>query len=920
MDILDGTSPSGLSYRDEILKDIKSRDSPRDPPAPSTTSPTKTPPSLSSTEIINLYREKRVELAAFMKTEGNIFTRGGKDSPLGDYVGLANQGATCYLNSLVQALFMLPSFRSRIFKFRHNPELHGKVEHCIPAQLQILFARLSMSTRPYVSTKALTRSFGWGSAEGFQQHDVQELLVTLMDALERATPQGDFVKDLFQGTTSDYLKGKGFCRRKEPVTFNNLMVPIQGHETLESAIRAYFKPDVLDGNNQYELEKGTKVDALKGVEVNELPKVFIINLGRFIFDYQTMRRVKINDACSLPESINMDDLLKGYVSKPENKENGNPIESIKLTTKEEQVQVQVQVQEQEQEQETNIDIPTLGTYELMATMVHSGTAQGGHYRAFIRDQKNKTVTPGTASTSMSSSSSSWYNFNDSFVSKLTANEVVTMFGRDPTAANDIEDDETEPKDENEQFSESTAVKTNYSNDNESVAPVKEEKKKERAKHVARSATTSYMLIYKKKEDTKHIIPEAKENDLIQLLPNELKTSILLDNEIVNAMAKVYFAKSKVARLTVCIGTGSNFNSIEMLKTATLQDTVVEAVRVLLPDLHDQHHHATMEYRLRVHEPRAGRPGRTFGGREQETLIQLGLSNGTVTLLLESRNKTNDPSFQEYDPNDFYIQLDQWRIQTLDTIPYPNMPPICVEGKKQATVGQLLTAVKKAIEKYNTANKDQNKDQNKEQQSIDVNQMSLIYLDRRDGIAIRLDGNDDAALTKELRLEHNISSGSSIVVERKEIDPDIVKEYERAQNIIVLRYNMPKPAKMSKSERSAWKPNYELQLQCDKRDTLQMIKERIFPTIDGCDSMERFRLKCNVRSKCKKVEFSVFFSDTLLLVAIIIVVLCFDFSFNFFYETFQTDLRMRLTCFISLFYFLLPPALFFNFVKRLMHQS
>ena len=134
-------------------------------------------------------------------------------------------------------------------------------------------------------------------------------------------------------------------------------------------------------------------------------------------------------------------------------------------------------------------------------------------------------------------------------------------------------------------------------------------------------------------------------------------------------------------------------------------------------------------------------------------------------------------------------------------------------------------------------------------------MSLIYLDRRDGIAIRLDGNDDAALAKELRLEHNISSGSSIVVERKEIDPDIVKEYERAQNIIVLRYNMPKPAKMSKSERSAWKPNYELQLQCDKRDTLQIIKERIFPTIDGCDSMERFRLKCNVRSKCKKVEKS-----------------------------------------------------------------
>ncbi len=33
------------------------------------------------------------------------------------YSGLQNEGATCYLNSLMQTLFMTPEFRSEIYEF-----------------------------------------------------------------------------------------------------------------------------------------------------------------------------------------------------------------------------------------------------------------------------------------------------------------------------------------------------------------------------------------------------------------------------------------------------------------------------------------------------------------------------------------------------------------------------------------------------------------------------------------------------------------------------------------------------------------------------------------------------------------------------------------------------------------------------------
>nr|AAI46750.1 Zgc:165650 protein [Danio rerio] len=124
------------------------------------------------------------------------------------YVGLVNQAMTCYLNSLLQTLFMTPEFRNALYNWEFEDSEEDPVTS-IPYQLQRLFVLLQTSKKRDIETTDVTRSFGWDSSEAWQQHDVQELCRVMFDALEqkwKQTEQADLINQLYQGKLKDYVR------------------------------------------------------------------------------------------------------------------------------------------------------------------------------------------------------------------------------------------------------------------------------------------------------------------------------------------------------------------------------------------------------------------------------------------------------------------------------------------------------------------------------------------------------------------------------------------------------------------------------------------------------------------------------------------------------------------------------------------
>ncbi|XP_055385651.1 ubiquitin carboxyl-terminal hydrolase 47 [Condylostylus longicornis] len=368
------------------------------------------------------------------------------------YVGLVNQAMTCYLNSLLQALFMTPEFRNALYKC----EFDNSKDDIIPYQLQRLFLNLQTSTKNAVETTDLTKSFGWDSTEAWQQHDIQELCRVMFDALEhkfKNTDQANLINILYEGKMIDYVKCLE-CKteKSREDTFLDIPLPVRpfgsvvAYGSIEEALRAFVQPEILDGNNQYFCEKcNKKCDAHKGLKFKKFPYILTLHLKRFDFDYQTLHRIKLNDKVTFPQMLNLNGFTKdsesgmhiplqsnntnqtngyGVLDDCSTTDSGTALEEDNcsgIATTASSSHHENELQEDDEGIDTSNGIdgrlnfknengPFL--YELFAIMIHSGSASGGHYYAYIKEFEN----------------GEWYSFNDQTVTYITQEDIQKSFG------------------------------------------------------------------------------------------------------------------------------------------------------------------------------------------------------------------------------------------------------------------------------------------------------------------------------------------------------------------------------------------------------------------------------------------------------------------------------------------------------------
>uniref|UniRef100_A0A2D4M2I9 Ubiquitin carboxyl-terminal hydrolase 47 n=2 Tax=Micrurus spixii TaxID=129469 RepID=A0A2D4M2I9_9SAUR len=567
------------------------------------------------------------------------------------YVGLVNQAMTCYLNSLLQTLYMTPEFRNALYRWEFEDSEEDPVTS-IPYQLQRLFVLLQTSKKRAIETTDVTRSFGWDSSEAWQQHDVQELCRVMFDALEqkwKQTEQADLINQLYQGKLKDYVRCLE-CGYESWRIDTYLDIPLvirpyganQAFASVEEALHAFIQPEILDGANQYFCERcKKKCDARKGLRFLHFPYLLTLQLKRFDFDYTTMHRIKLNDRMTFPEELDMGSFIDIEDEKsPQTEsctdsgaENEGSCHSDQMSndfSNDDGIDEGICLENNSAAERISKVVSEKNSllYELFSVMVHSGSAAGGHYYACIK----------------SFSDDQWYSFNDQHVSKITHEDIKKTYGG------------------------SSGSRGYYSS-------------------AFASSTNAYMLIYRLKDTTRN----AKFLEVNEY-PEHIKRLVEKEKELEEQEKRQREIERNTCKIKLfCMHPVKQImmeNKLEVHKDKTLKEAVELAYKIM--DLEEA---VPLNCcRLVKYDEFHDYLERSYEGEDDTAMgILLGGVKSTYMfdLLLETRQP--DQSFQCYKPGEVMVKVHVVDLKQ-DTV----APPISVRAYLNQTVTEFKYLISKAV--------------------------------------------------------------------------------------------------------------------------------------------------------------------------------------------------------------------------------
>lgn len=190
--------------------------------------------------------------------------------------GLANCGATCYLNSMLQVLHASPLFRSGVYS------ADGDARPL--RELQRVFARLEACGVGWTTAAGLVEALGLSREEQQDPVEFVKLYLTLLVDTHKAknalTPLNGMQT---HHTTCNTCHT--YSDTQQPFTDVPLPIPSADKGTLAELLRAYTAPEDLTGSNQWHCPKCAKpCDARAHTTLTTLPPLLFLHLLRFQYD------------------------------------------------------------------------------------------------------------------------------------------------------------------------------------------------------------------------------------------------------------------------------------------------------------------------------------------------------------------------------------------------------------------------------------------------------------------------------------------------------------------------------------------------------------------------------------------------------------------------------------------------------------
>ncbi|XP_062912032.1 ubiquitin carboxyl-terminal hydrolase 34 isoform X4 [Mobula hypostoma] len=316
------------------------------------------------------------------------------------FVGLTNLGATCYLASTIQQLYMIPEARQAIFTAKYSEDIKHKTTLL---ELQKMFTYLMESERKAYNPRPFCKTYTMDKQplNTGEQKDMTEFFTDLITKIEEMSPDlKNTVKSLFGGVITNNVVSLD-CEHVSQTAeeFYTVRCQVADMKNIYESLDEVTIKDTLEGDNMYTCSQcGKKVRAEKRACFKKLPRILSFNTMRYTFNMVTMMKEKVNTHFSFPLRLDMTPYTEDYLMRKNDR-----IDGLK--------------------EDGTVKQSESFEYDLIGVTVHTGTADGGHYYSFIREIVNLHAYK----------NNKWYLFNDAEVKPFDSAQLASeCFGGEMT--------------------------------------------------------------------------------------------------------------------------------------------------------------------------------------------------------------------------------------------------------------------------------------------------------------------------------------------------------------------------------------------------------------------------------------------------------------------------------------------------------